>query len=142
MGDPALVLQLGGRHRRCLQVSMLRVGLPLVSLTVFEPLLTHIRLLSRRTDKPGWSVPLPLLNCRTYAKLLAAAFEKRADLQVTICHALRRLCTQNRVVLVAAGEPVGFADPYGSGEEEEPASQEEQAHLDIPDSFTPEMARQ
>ena len=62
---------------------------------------------------------------------------------MTICHALRRLCTQTRAVLAAAGEPVGFADPYGSGEEEETAaSQEEQAHLDIPDNFTPEMARQ
>lgn len=79
---------------------------------------------------------------REYAKLLAAAFEKRTDLRVTICRALRRLCTQNRAVLAAAGQAVGFADPYGSTEEEEAAAggQEEQAHGDIPADYTPDMA--
>ncbi|KAL4855011.1 RRP12-like protein [Chlorella vulgaris] len=79
---------------------------------------------------------------KEYAKLLAAAFEKRTDLRVTICRALRRLCTQNRAVLAAAGQAVGFADPYGSTEEEEAAAggQEEQAHGDIPADYTPDMA--
>ncbi|PRW60392.1 ARM repeat superfamily [Chlorella sorokiniana] len=83
---------------------------------------------------------------KLYAKPLAAAFEKRADLRVTICHALRRLSTQNRAALAAAGQPVGHADPCavmsgGGGDEDGlAASQEEQAHLDVPDSYTAQVA--
>lgn len=87
----------------------------------------------------------PPPGSRQYAQLLAAAFEKRAELRVPICHALRRLCAQNRAVLAAAGEPVGHADPSavaaGAGDDEAAASQEDAPHLEIPDGFTPEMAR-
>lgn len=77
-------------------------------------------------------LPLHPPNRRLYAKPLAAAFEKRPDLRVTICHALRRLCTQNRAALAAADQPVGHADPCavmsgGGGDEDGlAASQEEQ----------------
>ena len=87
------------------------------------------------------SVPaLPLR--RLYSKPLAAAFEKRADLRVTICAALRRVCTQNRAALAAAGQPVGQADPCAAAGGEEGGSPEEQAHLEVPDSYTAEMAQE
>lgn len=88
---------------------------------------------------------------RQYSKLLAAAFEKRPDLRVVICHALRRICTQTRAALAAAGELTGHADPCavlsggsGGGDDEGwlAVSQEEAAHVDIPDGFTVETARE
>ncbi|PSC74246.1 ARM repeat superfamily [Micractinium conductrix] len=79
---------------------------------------------------------------KLYSKPLAAAFEKRADLRVTICAALRRVCTQNRAALAAAGQPVGQADPCAAAGGEEGGSPEEQAHLEVPDSYTAEMAQE
>ena len=96
--------------------------------------------------RPLPRVPRP---SRQYSKPLAAAFEKRPDLRVVICHALRRLCTQTRAALAAAGEPVGHADPcavasagVGGDEEGAPVSQEEEAHLDPPEGYSADMARE
>ena len=61
-----------------------------------------------------------------------------------ICQALRRLCSQNRAVLAAAGETAGFADPYSVGDAEEEAAAanaEELVHLEVPASYTTELAR-
>ena len=37
--------------------------------------------------------------CRTYARGIGTAFEKRTDLRVIICNALATLCLQNRQAL-------------------------------------------
>ena len=38
-------------------------------------------------------------GCRSYAKGIGTAFEKRQDLRVIICNALATLCLQNRKAL-------------------------------------------
>ena len=136
MGHAALLLQLGAGHGRGLQVSMRagRVAWILRPATAqrYTCLLACTAALSPGCGLPGCCCPSPPRAPRLYAKPLAGAFEKRADLRVTICHALRRLCTQNRATLAAAGQPVGHADPCavmsgGGGDDEGlAASQEEQ----------------
>lgn len=131
MGHTALLLQLGAGHGRGVQVSgsgaVVQSGLPEARLLCFSALFAC------SYEAPHHPLcPSKFFTCRLYAKPLAAAFEKRPDLRVTICHALRRLCTQNRAALAAAGQPVGHADPCavmsgGGGDEDGlAASQEEQ----------------
>jgi hypothetical protein len=43
---------------------------------------------------------------RQYAKDMAVVFERRPEVRVAICTALRRLCVQNKLVLKAHGQQV------------------------------------
>lgn len=49
--------------------------------------------------------------CRESSRQLAAAFEKRVDLRIVICHALVRLCNQNRRVANAGADQVTHKMP-------------------------------
>ncbi|GAB4822579.1 hypothetical protein N2152v2_009625 [Parachlorella kessleri] len=77
---------------------------------------------------------------RQHAKELAAVFERRPEVRPAILTALRRLCVQNKLALKAHGQQVGFPDP-SNVRDDEACVEEEQAHLDIPDTYTQEVAQ-
>lgn len=74
------------------------------------------------------------------------AFEKRPDLQVSICLALRRMAIQVRAALREHGQNTGFADPFEDADDEsspqnkgaEEEDEEESAHNEVPIHATSE----
>ncbi|KAK9863569.1 hypothetical protein WJX84_009478 [Apatococcus fuscideae] len=80
-----------------------------------------------------------------HAREVGTAFEKRADLRLSICLGLQRLCLQTRQVLKAAGQMsgVGSANPTGiTDQEDDEVLPEGNPAQEVPPHFTPEMASQ
>ena len=79
-------------------------------------------------------------SCRQHSRELADVLQKRPDLQVTICQGLQRCCLQSKLVLRSKGVSIGFADPSNMYDDE-PESEEDQVHLDVPLDASEDEAR-
>lgn len=82
------------------------------------------------------------------SKSIAPAFEKRQDLRIPICHAIRRVSLQTNIALKSNGEHFGYADPSNcfEGDDSHPSGlklqdmDQEDAHSEVPESFSVQTA--
>ena len=84
--------------------------------------------------------PCIYASCRQHSRELAEVIQKRPDLQITICQGLQRCCLQSKLVLRSKGVLIGFADPSNMYDDE-PESEEDQVHLDVPLDASDDAAR-